>query len=193
MTFVAGLILSQFALRIKISEILNITGIANHGCIFQNLLHNHLMFKTIPYSSAILNYMILWYLFEALRVKCNKRRNSNELKRPNQAQTTISNWSGFFYYPFKLINKILSRCCQKANHIVSFNFGKVQLLNNLVILSGAINFDASLEAYKAKKDNLFSYWMVQSPGQIESNGTSSYWDLLQKVRYYSLLGKYYQD
>ena len=58
---------------------------------------------------------------------------------------------------------------EKANNIISFKFGDIQLLNIMKFLGGATSLDSILKAYKASDtENFFPYEWLDSANKLEN-------------------------
>ena len=83
---------------------------------------------------------------------------------------------------------------KKANQIVSFKFGDVQLLDNMNFLGGATTPDLFLEAYKTSKtEGFFPYEWFDRPQKVNNSELPPYEAFFSKLRSMNHLEKDYSD
>ena len=83
---------------------------------------------------------------------------------------------------------------EKANQIVSFKFGDVQLLDFMNFLDGATSLDSFLKAYKtAETKSFFPYEWFDCPQKMSNGELPPYDAFLSKLRNVNPLEKDYLD
>ena len=108
-------------------------------------------------------------------------------------------------YDIKLIKSYLlpalinERCMEptvtkKANQFVSFNFGDVQLLDNMNFLSGATSLDSFPKDYKTSETKrFFPYERFDCPQKMNNSELPPYDAFFSKLRNVNPLEKDYSD
>ena len=83
---------------------------------------------------------------------------------------------------------------KKANQVVSFKFGDVQLLDFLNFLGGATSLDSFLKAYKTEETkSFFPYDWFDNPEKLNNKELPPYDSFFSKLSNTNPLEKYYID
>ena len=83
---------------------------------------------------------------------------------------------------------------KKANQVVSFQFGDIQLLDIMIFLGGATSLDPFLKAYKTKKSKgFFPYEWFDCPEKMKKKELPPYDSFLSVLRNNNPLEKDYDD
>ena len=83
---------------------------------------------------------------------------------------------------------------KKANQLISFNFGDIQLLVIMNFLGGATSLDSFLKAYKiSETKRFFPYEWLNHPNKIQNTELSPYDAFYSKLRSCNPLETEYTD
>ena len=83
---------------------------------------------------------------------------------------------------------------KKANQLISFEFGDIQLLDRMNFLGGATSLDSFLKAYKASETKrFFPYERFDHPDKMQNNELPPYDAFYSKIRSCNPLEAEYTD